>query len=284
MGIRFNCPNGHKLNVKTFLAGRTGFCPHCGVKVAIPMESTRGPGTAGRSRQEPAAGEPSAAQPTAETFEPAPMSPLPAPGTLNAPFASGPMSPGVPAFPHVASTPAPSIPTVDFAAHMEALATSAAAAIAPPPFQSGPVDPIAESPDAVWYTRPPSGGQFGPATGPVMRTWLQEGRISADTLVWREGWADWQDAGRVFPQLQAPTSPPPAAASPVAHYPRQQRPGSRAIQMGALLLLVVVLLVFLVWLLRKEFTAEASAPEHAARGARSATAPAGSTGPFLKQA
>ena len=38
MGIRFYCPNGHKLNVKTFLAGRRGICPHCGVKLIIPTE------------------------------------------------------------------------------------------------------------------------------------------------------------------------------------------------------------------------------------------------------
>jgi len=38
MGIRFSCPNGHKLNVKTALAGRKGRCPHCGVSVQIPKE------------------------------------------------------------------------------------------------------------------------------------------------------------------------------------------------------------------------------------------------------
>ena len=37
MGIRLTCPNGHKLNVKTFLAGKRGVCPQCGAKFAIPM-------------------------------------------------------------------------------------------------------------------------------------------------------------------------------------------------------------------------------------------------------
>ena len=41
MGIRFYCPNGHKLNVKTFQAGQKGICPVCGVKMQIPLESTR---------------------------------------------------------------------------------------------------------------------------------------------------------------------------------------------------------------------------------------------------
>jgi hypothetical protein len=36
MGIRFSCPNGHKLHVKAFLAGRRGICPQCGAKIQIP--------------------------------------------------------------------------------------------------------------------------------------------------------------------------------------------------------------------------------------------------------
>ncbi len=39
MGIRFQCPNGHKLNVKTFLAGKCGICPHCDAKFVIPNSS-----------------------------------------------------------------------------------------------------------------------------------------------------------------------------------------------------------------------------------------------------
>jgi len=39
MGIRFLCPNGHKLHVKAELAGRKGACPTCGAKVIIPEES-----------------------------------------------------------------------------------------------------------------------------------------------------------------------------------------------------------------------------------------------------
>lgn len=80
------------------------------------------------------------------------------------------------------------------------------------------VDPIEEAPDAVWYVRPPSGGQFGPAKGDVMRKWLAEGRVSPEALVWREGWEDWLTAAPVFPSLQASSSsssapPPPPAAS-----------------------------------------------------------------------
>jgi len=41
MGIRFFCPQGHKLNVKSFLAGKAGFCPQCNARVEIPLTSTR---------------------------------------------------------------------------------------------------------------------------------------------------------------------------------------------------------------------------------------------------
>ncbi len=41
MGIRFFCPNGHKLNVKAFQAGKRGICPHCGSSMDIPPTSTR---------------------------------------------------------------------------------------------------------------------------------------------------------------------------------------------------------------------------------------------------
>ncbi len=41
MGIRFACPNGHKLHVKAFLAGKRGICPHCGVHFRVP--SAEGP-------------------------------------------------------------------------------------------------------------------------------------------------------------------------------------------------------------------------------------------------
>jgi len=39
MGIRFACPNGHKLNVKAFLAGKRGICPDCDAKFIVPQHS-----------------------------------------------------------------------------------------------------------------------------------------------------------------------------------------------------------------------------------------------------
>ena len=38
MGIKFLCPNGHKLHVKSFLTGKRAICPKCGARVIVPAE------------------------------------------------------------------------------------------------------------------------------------------------------------------------------------------------------------------------------------------------------
>ncbi len=103
MGIRFYCPNGHKLNVKEFQAGRKGICPFCGAKIQIPTESTR-PST----REEAARGGGRASTGPSPTIsddlqsnvsisvpaslQPGGMAPQPAAGGPT-PFASAPMGP-----------------------------------------------------------------------------------------------------------------------------------------------------------------------------------------------
>jgi hypothetical protein len=78
---------------------------------------------------------------------------------------------------------------------------------------SASADPIAEDPTAVWYVRPTSGGQFGPASAEIMRAWLGEGRVGASSLVWRAGWPEWRPAVSVFPELQAALSSVPEPRS-----------------------------------------------------------------------
>lgn len=169
MGIRFYCPNGHKLNVKDFQAGRNGICPFCGAKMQIPLESTR-PSSHRRQPQSQEGGceAPAASEATVDEMTVAEAAPSPD------------------------RTPTPS-------------ADSAHSATASPTEAD---DPLAEAGEVVWYVRPTSGGQFGPATADCMRTWLAEGRIAAETLVWHEGWRDWRDAGNVFPQLSPTASFP----------------------------------------------------------------------------
>ena len=167
MGIKFHCPNGHKLNVKAFLAGKRGVCPKCGARMRIPTAS------------EPALADSDLGEEESDAEE----HPVKSNGS------------GRVAAP--AATAAP-------AGHEAAGATAD--------------DPIAEAPAAIWYVRPPSGGQYGPARGDIMRKWIAEGRVSSDSLVWREGWTDWQNAGKLFPTLNAAgsASPVPAAAPAVS--------------------------------------------------------------------
>ena len=45
MGIVSHCPNGHRVKVKDYLAGKTGICPSCGARFRIPVLNTPTPGT-----------------------------------------------------------------------------------------------------------------------------------------------------------------------------------------------------------------------------------------------
>ncbi len=188
MGIRFYCDAcDRKLNVKAFLAGKKGICPHCGARVLIPAESQI----------------PSSKDNREVAVAPPDMGNGPAASTPGAPAASSENQKAVPV--------ATAVPTA-----------KPVAAPATPPNPDVPTikDPIAEAPNAIWYVRPPSGGQYGPADGEVMRRWIGEGRVSADSLIWREGWDDWRLSGPEFPELggekKTPAAPSPATPSPSA--------------------------------------------------------------------
>jgi hypothetical protein len=183
MGIRFYCPNGHRLNVKDFLAGKRGICPHCEARFRIPRESEVPKG-----------------------------SPKVKPGTAaerNMPIAARRRSGS--AILQVAAVHPASVQAATESTAPEQIATGQAAAIDKPAVSvrvksdeeviPTDHDPIEESPESIWYVRPPSGGQYGPAKGEVVRRWIAEGRVSADSLVWREGWAEWRLAGPIFPSL-----------------------------------------------------------------------------------
>jgi hypothetical protein len=216
MGIKFHCPNGHKLNVKSFLAGKKGVCPKCGTKVRIPEASEPG-------LDDGEEGDSDAGKLTAAALSQAPVLPgngaavkMPATPTGTAAVIPAPVisAPAMPA--PVMPTPVVAKAVVPVAPATPQSQMLAVPAVAAPLRPAAPADPIAEAPMAIWYVRPPSGGQFGPARGDVMRKWLAEGRVSGDSLVWREGWADWQNAGKLFPQLQTASAPAAATAAPEA--------------------------------------------------------------------
>ena len=266
MGIKFRCPQGHKLNVKSFQAGKRGVCPKCGVSLRIPMESQLDQsGTATAVAEEPDADD-----------EPEDLVGDAFPGirieTGSSGRATAQRSNGSAA---VAPAPAADAPAERIASPFsETKVEAARIAVAD---KSG-ADPIAEAPEAIWYVRPPNGSQqYGPAGGDIMRRWLSEGRVSSDSLVWREGWTDWQLAGQAFASLRSPATPagpipptPPAPSIPkssqpaadtggpsprpsrlVDRYQAQRKQGSSlgivaVIALGLLCLLLGVLLVYFV--------------------------------------
>ena len=259
MGIRFYCPNGHKLNVKAFLAGKRGICPHCDARFDIPFESVI-PENAPKIR------------PSGTAVAAAEGSDTPAGGVVTAESpSSSPTSPvteslGQAAEAGLAFPGGDSIVPEEPVDEPESIGTAAQES-SPASTDASSVDPIAEVPDAVWYVRPPSGGQYGPARGDVMRGWIGEGRVSADSLVWREGWSDWKTAGPIFPTLENSVPELVAAAEPAesssmegesisrsgASRTAKARPTGRRKSVAAIVflgLVIVVLLVVLVVVLQ----------------------------------
>lgn len=82
----------------------------------------------------------------------------------------------------------------------ETVASATSVSEAPAAQSPVPVKPqaLTDAPQAKWFVRPTSGGQYGPAPSESMWQWLGENRIGNDSLVWCEGWPEWLVAGEVF--------------------------------------------------------------------------------------
>ncbi|RIK83392.1 MAG: hypothetical protein DCC67_06015 [Planctomycetota bacterium] len=171
MGVRFECPNGHKLHVKAELAGKRGICPQCQARFVVPAFSGQ------RVEAVVAAG-----------------APAEAPGVV----ANTSQTAREPAAPKTASF---SASTAD---------TPPVLAIAVPldePQQ--PDEQLASAAPVAWYLRPADGGQYGPATEEMFQRWIDEGRVSPDSWVWRTGWAEWKAGSEVLPAQPLPPFSPP---------------------------------------------------------------------------
>lgn len=234
MGIRFYCPNGHKLHVKAFQAGLRGICPYCGTPVDIPLQSTRPSSKEERlARKRAARGQGAGDQPIPILQKPAggvsggragAQASAVGNGGQPSPAAGGNAGMAARSPPGAAEATVPRGKGFGGAhggqvrAEDRPVAAPGGAApagtqpVAPPPAVQAThnLSVLDEAPNAVWYVRPSAGGQYGPATPDVIRVWLAEGRIAGDTLVWREGWRDWREAGEVFPQM----APSPDDAMP----------------------------------------------------------------------
>lgn len=216
MGIRFACSAcGHILNVKSELAGKRGICPKCQARLEIPQESTverRGQKESPSSTKLGSAGESAVASGGRVATEAAVARPQPQATPVAEP---APSAEPVSAAPVAAANPVAQQPAV--------------AAVSP---VAAPGDPISEAPHLLWYVAPAgTSNQYGPASGDMFRSWIVEGRVSPDSLVWRQDWTTWLRAGDVLPQLGhgAPaaalvSSPNLQAGEPVAAAPLPAAP------------------------------------------------------------
>lgn len=130
---------------------------------------------------------------------------------------------------------------------------------------------LLDDPTAVWYVRPPSGGQYGPATGDVLRAWITEQRVTSTSLIWRDGWPQWRSANEALSEFGATTSPvttplknisrPAATAVPVPMSPtlrgdatigmqKSKKTYQRFIVVGTLAAICMTLLGVLIFLMQ----------------------------------
>lgn len=90
-----------------------------------------------------------------------------------------------------------------------------------------PPDPLTEFPQYQWYVVPQGSTEpFGPADGTLIHQWIQEGRVGARSMVWRQDWKEWRKAGTIWSQLVL-------AEAEVAPSPKLQRLASVAPQFGS---------------------------------------------------
>jgi hypothetical protein len=197
VGIRFRCHHcEHELHVKDFQAGKRGRCPACQGRFRIPLSDAD-------YSLDPAsqvAVLPDAASTANSTQAVSSKNASPSAPDGNQPTSSADES----SQSHPSSVslpPKPSPATADQS--------------------SAPGEPAAvpQTDMAHWYVRPPAGGQYGPASTELLNQWVSERRVTADSLVWRDGWEDWQLAANALPQFHqsdaqhqssSPRVPPPA--------------------------------------------------------------------------
>lgn len=215
MGIRFSCHMCNQpLHVKDFQAGKRGKCPKCQGSFRVPAKDSDF-----SLAVEESAAIPVTAKSTAKfTIKPKGASILDAKVPEKKPIAKN------------VSTSKPDQRTVS----TESASELSSGQIKPTDTPTDkPKPPEAESLtmppsllpllDARWFVRPPSGGQYGPATTQMLLDWIGQKRVTADSLLWREGLSTWLSARELVPEPFGGQSssgnpgssdvPPPASAS-----------------------------------------------------------------------
>ncbi|MEQ1829465.1 MAG: DUF4339 domain-containing protein [Pirellula sp.] len=270
MGIHFACHHcNHSLHVKDFQAGKRGRCPECKGAFRIPnadashslgLDSDLSTDSVALDLIGNASNQAtlSVASKTSSNKSSSSIPRENANGANPSDPASNSMAPPTTqpplALPPPAQTPRGNAPpTVGFAGM--------------PPI-------LANAINAAWFVRPPSGGQFGPASPQLLMDWILEKRVTQDSFLWREGMPQWQLALELVPELfdppklgeappklgEAPTVPAPVSdtisisqsANSVSELAKKRREKKRRQQLTVVIVLSIlsfVLLVILIFVL-----------------------------------
>ncbi len=238
MGIRFRCHHcEYELHVKDFQGGKRGRCPECKGSFRIPQADSEyslpampEPGAVESGSVEAASSVAHAKPADSHPAHSKPAHSKPAqaaPRVMAAAHAAGGKLSGTTGRQAAAESVKASkakrsgSATTSTGRMPENTSHSAApdSASEPVPTQSpddvvpGLPRSIVDYPHSIWHVRPASGGQYGPAPAELFGQWMIEGRIDRDAWVWRDDWADWQQAATVFsefyPSVPITSGPPP---------------------------------------------------------------------------
>lgn len=227
MGIRFSCHHcGHPLNIKQDLAGKVGRCPTCQGQFRIPLCDAATSSSINGTGLQSASVEPT--QPIARAATP------------QAPAGTTPRAVGHAAAITVSTKPAPSPIAKTLSIRTPNTKTPVPQSTPRNPASQRTTQPTAKAaptnrqpaPDATptaephWHVRPPSGGEYGPASDELIRTWISEYRITPSSQLKRADWKEWRVASEVFPDLlpksnhtSTPATPTTQPAAIVASSP-----------------------------------------------------------------
>jgi hypothetical protein len=206
MGIKFYCPNGHKVNVKSFLAGKKGLCPKCGVRVDIPLQSVAknrstavfsagnttatGNGPEELLEQSSAGHAASTSPPTLSLLVEHPAIEQPSPASVsNLPRA----------LPLNSTSSEVTLASPETSPDQTLLTDD----LLLPPLSHSVVPQASAAP--VWHVQSANGQRLGPLDNATLQQWIAVGRITPDDLVWHPGWPQWQSAQAALPQWTAAT-------------------------------------------------------------------------------
>lgn len=178
MGIRFRCHEcDFELHVKSFLEGKRGKCPKCGVSFRIPSD--------GAMQSQPVSeAKSSGPQKVSKSV----LAKKPTDTLVDMPKNSKSKSSS-----RIVEKP---VSTITIGSSTENVKSRQEV----PPTESRPNEGQFVA-AAVYHVRPPSGGQYGPTDANSIATWVQENRLTADSWIWQEPWKDWRPLIDVFPDL-----------------------------------------------------------------------------------